>query len=89
MIDSKIGKYDIRDAIKIWEEYNMEHVPIRYNHYILFDNFERFKETAEGYYLPIVCEGKNKQPREGFVYYKTTDPNFSFKNVSRSYLLKH
>lgn len=89
MIDSKIGKYDIRKAIKIWEEYNMEHVPIRYSHYILFDNFERFKETAEGYYLPIVCEGKEKQPREGFVYYKTTDPNFSFKNVSRSYLLKH
>ena len=89
MIDSKIGKYDIRDAIKIWEEYNMEHVPIRYSHYILFDNFERFKETAEGYYLPIICEGKEKQPREGFVYYKTTDPNFSFKNVSRSYLLKH
>lgn len=89
MIDSKIGKYDIRDAIKIWEEYNMEYVPIRYSHYILFDSFERFKETAEGYYLPVVCEGKVKQAREGFVYYKTTDPNFSFKNVSRSYLLKH
>ena len=89
MIDSKVGMYDIRDAIKIWEKYNMEHVPIRYSNYILFDNFERFKETAEGYYLPVVCEGKTKQPREGFVYYKSTDPNFSFKNVSRSYLLRN
>ncbi len=89
MIDSKIGKYDIREAVKIWEEYDMEHVPIRYSHYIFPDDFERFKETAEGYYSSIVCEGKDKQPREGFVYYKTTDPNFSFKNVSRSYLLNH
>ena len=89
MIDSKIGKYDIREAVKIWEEYDMEHVPIRYSNYILPNDFERFKETAEGYYSSIVCEGKDKQPREGFVYYKTTDPNFSFKNVSRSYLLNH
>lgn len=89
MIDSKIGKYDIREAAKIWKEYNMEIVPIVDENYILPDDFEEFKKIAEGYYDASVCEGKNKQAREGFVYYKTTDPNFSFKNVSREYLAKH
>lgn len=89
MIDSKQSKYDIREAAKIWKEYNMEVVPIVDENYILPDNFEEFKKTANGYYDPSCCEGKDKQPREGFVYYKTNDPNFSFKNVSRTYLLKH
>ena len=89
MIDSKIGKYDIRNAKKIWKEYNMETVPIINENYILPDDFEEFKLTADGMYDPSVCEGKKNQAREGFVYYKTTDPNFSFKNVSRNYLLKH
>ena len=89
MIDSKTGKYDIREANKIWKEYNIEVVPIKNENYILPDNFEDFKNSAEGFYTSSVCEGKERQPREGFVYYKTTDPNFSFKNVSRSYLLKH
>lgn len=88
MIDSKIGKYDIRDAKKIWKEYNMETVPIINENYILPDDFEEFKLTADGMYDPSVCEGKKNQAREGFVYYKTTDPNFSFKNVSTKYLLK-
>ena len=89
MIDSKIGKYDIREAAKIWKEYNMEIVPIIDENYILPDDFEEFKLSADGFYNPECCEGKTKQPREGYVYYKTTDPNFSFKNVSRTYLLKH
>lgn len=89
MIDSKIGKYDIRNAKKIWKEYNMETVPIINENYILPDDFEEFKLTADGMYDPSVCEGKKNQAREGFVYYKTTDPNFSFKNVSRKYLLNH
>lgn len=89
MIDSKIGKYDIREAAKIWKEYNMEIVPIIDENYILPDDFEEFKLSADGFYSPECCEGKTKQPREGYVYYKTTDPNFSFKNVSRTYLLKH
>lgn len=89
MIDSKIGKYDIRDAKKIWKEYNMETVPIINENYILPDDFEEFKLTADGMYDPSVCEGKKNQAREGFVYYKTTNPNFSFKNVSRKYLLNH
>lgn len=89
MIDSEKGKYDIRDAIKIWKEYNMETVPLVCENYILPDDFEEFKLEADGKYDPSCCEGKIGQSREGFVYYKTTDPNFSFKNVSRTYLLKH
>ena len=89
MIDSKIGKYDIRDAVKIWKEYFMEHVPIVNENYILPNDFEEFKQSADGFYNSDVCEGHRKLPREGYVYYKTTDPNFSFKNVSRTYLLKH
>ena len=89
MIDSEKGKYDIREAAKIWKEYNMEIVPILDENYILPDDFEAFKLSADGKYDPSVCEGNINCNREGFVYYKTTDPNFSFKNVSRTYLLKH
>ena len=89
MIDSVRGFYDIREAKDIWESYNMEHVPIDEELYIMPDDFEELKITADGYYDPSVCEGNVNVPREGFVYYKSNDPNFSFKNVSRSYLLKH
>ena len=89
MIDSEKGKYDLREAVKIWKEYKMETVPIINENYILPNDFEEFKATADGVYESSVCEGKTNQRREGFVYYKTTDPNFSFKNVSRDYLLKH
>jgi hypothetical protein len=89
MIDSQRGKYDMRDAIKIWKEYGMETVPIVDENYILPDDFEAFKLSADGFYAASVCEGKTTQAREGFVYYKTTDPSFSFKNVSRTYLLNH
>ena len=71
MIDSKKGKYDIREANKIWKEYEMEVVPIVDENYILPDDFESFKESADGFYNPSVCEGKSRQSREGFVYYKT------------------
>lgn len=83
------GRWAMLDAIKMWKEYGLETVPVVNENYILPDDFEEFKLSADGYYDPSVCEGKTKQMREGFVYYKTTDPNFSFKNVSRKYLLKH
>ena len=89
MIDSKVGKYDIREAKKIWDEYHIESVPIVCDNFILPDDFEEFKLMADGYYDSSVCEGQSDRMREGFVYYKTTDPNFSFKNVSRKYLIKH
>lgn len=88
MIDSLKGFYDIREAKAIWQYYDMEYVPIEEELYILPDDFEEFKLTADGVYDASVCEGKVNVPREGFVYYKSTDPNFSFKNVSRNYLLK-
>lgn len=89
MTDSKRGRWDIREAAKLWESYEIEHVPIISDNYILPSDFEYFKETADGYYDPSVCEGNTNCPREGYVYYRTTDPTFSFKNVSRPYLLKH
>lgn len=87
--DSEKGRWDIRDMKKLLDKYCIQTVPIVNEHYILPDNFEEFKQSADGFYDSEVCEGWTQQPREGFVYYKTTDPNFSFKNVSRSYLLKH
>ena len=89
MTDSKNGRYDIRDAAKVWQHYGIEVVPIVCNDYIMPDDFEEFKLSADGLYDSDVCEGHTDCKREGFVYYKTTDPNFSFKNVSREYLLKH
>lgn len=87
--DSKKGRWDIREAAKIWATYNIEVVPIIDENYIFPDDFEEFKLSADGYYDASVCEGNKKCAREGFVYYKTSDPTFSFKNVSRKYLLKH
>ena len=83
------GRWAMLDAIKMWKDYGLETVPVVDENYILPDDFEEFKLSADGYYDPSVCEGKTKQKREGFVYYKTTDPNFSFKNVSRTYLVSH
>ena len=88
MIDSAQGFYDIREAAKIWKNYNMEHVPIDDELYILPDDFEEFKQSADGNYDASVCEGSKDCRREGYVYYKSTDPNFSFKNVSRIYLAR-
>jgi hypothetical protein len=89
MIDSKIGKWDIREAKKVWDSYGIESVPIINENYILPDDFEEFKASADTTYDPAVCEGKSGCAAEGYVYYKTTDPSFSFKNVSRTYLLNH
>lgn len=87
--DNINGRLDIVTADKIWKQYNMEVVPIIDTNYILPDDFEELKLSADGKYDPIVCEGAKDCDREGFVYYKTTDPTYSFKNVSRTYLLKH
>lgn len=88
MTDSIKGRYDIREAKRIWDFYEMEVVPIDEKDYYLPDDFEEFKKTADGFYDPSVCEGLTKQAREGYVYYRVDDPTFSFKNVSRKYLLK-
>ena len=88
MIDSEIGMFDIRKAKCFWDKYFMESVPIMEDNYILPDSLEEFKLSADGYYDSQVCEGIMNCRREGWVYYKTDDPTFSFKNVSREYLLK-
>lgn len=87
--DSINGRLSIVDAEKVWKEYDMEVVPIVDTNYILPDDFEEFKLSADGLYDPEVCEGNVNCAREGFVYYKVNDPSFSFKNVSRTYLLKY
>ena len=87
--DNVNGRRDIRDAIVDWKSYNMETVPIVCDNYIMPDDFEEFKKSADGYYMEEVCEGNTNCKREGFVYYKTTEPTFSFKNVSIEYLLNH
>lgn len=87
MIDSVFGRFDIRNAKHIWFEYDMECVPIESMTYILPDDFEEFKRTADGYYSKNVCEGQTGCTREGWTYYKTTDPSFSFKNTSINYLI--
>ena len=87
MIDSDKGIYDIREAKKTWDWYEMESVPIL-GTIVLPDDFEQFKREADGFYDSSVCGKGVACAREGFVYYKTDDPNFSFKNVSREYLIK-
>ena len=87
MIDSN-GQFDIRDAKVIWDAYGMEYVPIDFKEYILPDDFEEFKLSADKNYDPNICDGQTGCEMEGWVYYKTTDPSFSFKNISRRYLLK-
>ena len=87
MIDSIKGKYDMRDAEKYWIAYGMEMVPIVDISFRMPDDFEEFKTMATGFYSTEVTEGTRECPREGYVYYKTTDPNFSFKSVSNDYLL--
>lgn len=88
--DSKNGRLDIRTAAEMWKHaFKMEVVPIINCDYIMPDDFEEFKKTADTTYDPSCCEGQSGCKAEGYVYYKTTDPTFSFKNVSREYLLKH
>ena len=87
MTDSKYGRYDIRHAKTIWDSYGMETVPIEEKTITLPNDMEEFKLSADGYYDASICEGNLDCKREGFVYYKSDDPTFSFKNVSREYLL--
>lgn len=87
--DSINGRLDLITAKEEWEKRGMEVVPITDTNFILPNDMETFKLQADGFYDASVCEGKTDCAREGFVYYKTTDPTFSFKNVSRTYLLKH
>lgn len=85
MTDSKNGRLNPIEASKICSDYNIDWVPLLDINYILPDDFEEFKLSADG---PCDIPGSNGL-REGFVYYKKDDPTFSFKNVSNKYLLNH
>ena len=87
--DNLNGRMNIVAAADAWSHFGMEVVPIVDVNYIMPDNFEEFKLSADGFYDATVCEGAKDCPREGYVYYKVTDPTFSFKNVSREYLINH
>lgn len=85
MTDSKNGRLNPLDASKLCHSYGIDWVPILDDNYIMPNDFEEFKLSADG-----KCDLPNSNGlREGFVYYKKENPSFSFKNVSREYLLKH
>lgn len=70
------------EAKKIVERFDIPFVPIIDESYILPDDFEEFKVSADG-----MSTINNDRRREGFVYRKP-DGGLSFKNVSREFLLK-
>jgi len=84
-IDPIKGRWGSIEAKKLVSEYKIEWVPIVDENYILPDNFEEFKLSADG---PCEAPGASGM-REGYVYRNINNPNLSFKNVSRNYLLKH
>lgn len=84
-IDSEKGRWNSVEARDLVTPYGIEWVPIVDKNYILPDDLEEFKKSAEG---PCEAPGASGD-REGYVYRNVEDPNISFKNVARSYLLKH
>lgn len=84
-IDSEKGRWKTPEAKNLVSSYGVEWVPIIDENYILPDDFEEFKLNADG-----KCEAPGAHGiREGYVYRNAADPNRSFKNVSREYLLSH
>ena len=82
-IDSKIGRFVSTKGREIVEFMGMKWVPILDENYHMPDNMEDFKKYADG---KSVVNPKVK--REGVVL-RNPKNDFSFKNVSREYLLKH
>ena len=82
-IDSKTGRFTSTGGKKIIEEMGMKWVPILDTNYMMPADMEEFKQfaTAKSVVNPNVM-------REGIVLRDPTN-DFSFKNVSREYLLKH
>ena len=84
-ITSDRGRWNSVEAAKLCSEYGIDWVPIVDDNYILPDNFEEFKLSADG---PCEAPGASGA-REGYVYRNYDDNTLSFKNVSREYLLNH
>lgn len=82
-IDSKIGRFAPTVGREIVESMGLKFVPILETEYYIHDNMEDFKKFADGN-----SAINPKVKREGLVIRNPKD-DFSFKNVSREYLLKH
>lgn len=82
-IDSKTGRYPSIEGMEIVKDMGMQWVPILDVNYHIHDNMEDFKKFADG-----KSAVNPKVKREGLVIRNPKD-DFSFKNVSREYLLKH
>jgi hypothetical protein len=82
-IDGRTGRTDSLTGKNIVEQWEMKWVPILDEHYMVPNDMEEFKQfaTAKSVVNPNVL-------REGIVLRDPTN-DFSFKNVSREYLLKH
>lgn len=81
-IDSENGRWNSVDAKNTCGYYGIPWVPIVDTNYILPDDFEEFKLSADG-----ECEAPGASGlREGYVY-RSQDGKQSFKNVSREYLI--
>ncbi len=85
-IDSKNGRWGTVQAANFcWTCAEIPWVPIINESYTLPDTMEELKLQADG-----ECDIPGSSGmREGFVYRSIANPNKSFKNVSRQYLLKH
>lgn len=82
-IRSDVGRIPSTDGRVIVEQWGMKWVPILDTNYMMPNDMEEFKQyaTAKSVVSPNVL-------REGIVLRDPTN-DFSFKNVSREYLLKH
>lgn len=82
-IDGRVGRVDSVTGKGIVAAWNIKWVPILDTNYMMPDDMEGFKKfaTAKSVVNPNVL-------REGIVLRDPTN-DFSFKNVSREYLLKH
>lgn len=85
-ITSDIGRWGSLEGRDLLKTYNIPWVPIVDENYILPDDFEEFKQSADG---PCEAEGASGA-REGYVYRRKkfiNDGINSFKNVSREFLI--
>ena len=82
-IDSDRGRWPSNEGAALLNKYGIKWVPILDTKFMMPDDMEEFKQiaTAKSVVNPAVM-------REGIVLRDPTT-DFSFKNVSREYLLKH
>ena len=82
-IDSEKGRWSSPEGAELLAKYGIKWVPILDTNFMMPDDMETFKQmaTAKSVVNPAVM-------REGIVLRDPTT-DFSFKNVSREYLLKH